>query len=349
LSDFNDTLEMRYVGAGQFSQVVPEPVDVAAIRASGLPVPLQPGAYQLTPGVGGIALLAPGSTGVSAFPGTIYEPNITLTGVPAVLAATLSFTVDTTNAEDGDTGTISGGGVAITIGANQVVFTDPTATRATLSAEMALSGLWVAQWVVVDKASQIVSFSVVPIFGTANTEYLDTPMYKNLSVTGAKIDDATIDGSTKLIDDSVDEVKLDALVRAKLNVQGRTIVPVAIPTGEMLALNTTRKLAVAAPGAGKAVVVTGVYASITYIAPIYATNINLQVISDTATAPQAESSLILVKTTNANVIIPLTTVVAAGETQIIENAAVYITTETGNATAGASNFTFYVEYMIVDL
>ena len=323
--------------------------DATQIRASGLPVPLQPGAYQLTPGVGGIALLAPGSTGVSAFPGTIYEPNITLTGVPAVLAATLSFTVDTTNAEDGDTGTISGGGVAITIGANQVVFTDPIATRATLSAEMALSGLWVAQWVVVDKASQIVSFSVVPIFGTANTEYLDTPMYKNLSVTGAKIDDATIDGATKMIDDSVTEVKLDSLVRAKLNVQGRTIVPVAIPTGEMLALNTTRKLAVAAPGVGKAVVVTGVYASITYIAPIYATNINLQVISDTATAPQAESSLILVKTTNGIVIIPLTAVVGAGETQIIENAAVYITTETGNATAGASNFTFYVEYMIVDL
>jgi len=323
--------------------------DATQIRASGLPVPLQPGAYQLTPGVGGVALLAPGSTGVSAFPGTIYEPNIVLTGVPVILAASLTFSVDTTNSENGDSGTIYGGGVAITVGVSEVRFTDPTATRAVLSDSMALSGLWAAQWTVVDKLNQIVSFSVVPIFGTANTEYLDTPMYAPLSVTGAKIDNATIDGATKLIDDSVDEVKLDALVRAKLNVQGRTIVPVAIPTGEMLALNTTRKLAVAAPGAGKAVVVTGVYAAITYIAPIYATNINLQVISDTATAPQAESSLILVKTTNGIVIIPLTTVVAAGETQIIENAAVYITTETGNATAGASNFTFYVEYMVIDL
>jgi len=322
--------------------------DATQIRASGLPVPLTPGVFQMAP-AGGTATITPGLTGVSAFPGTVYEHNIGLSGAPVVLGASLEFYVDVTNGEDGDTGTIYGGGVAITIGSDQVQFTDPTATRATLSEAMALSGLWAAQWTIVDKSSQIVSFSVVPIFGTANTEYLDTPMYAPLSVTGAKIDNDTIDGSTKLIDDSVDEVKLDALVRAKLNVQGRTIVPVAIPTGEMLALNTTRKLAVAAPGAGKAVVVTGVYASITYIAPIYATNINLQVISDTATAPQAESSLILVKTTNANVIIPLTTVVAAGETQIIENAAVYITTETGNATAGASNFTFYVEYMIVDL
>ncbi len=323
--------------------------DATQIRASGLPVTLQPGAYQLTPGVGGIALLAPGSTGVSAFPGTIYEPNIVLTGVPAILAASLTFSVDTTNAENGDTGTIYGGGVAITVGVSEVRFTDPTATRAVLSDAMALSGLWAAQWTVVDKASQIVSFSVVPIFGTANTEYLDTPMYAPLSVTGAKIDNATIDGATKLIDDSVDEVKLDSLVRAKLNVQGRTIVPVAIPTIEMLALNTTRKLAVAAPGVGKAVVVTGVYASITYIAPVYAAFTNLQIISDTATAPQAESALILVKTTNANIIIPLTAVVGAGETQIIENAAVYITTEGGDATLGASNFTFYVEYMILDL
>ena len=349
LADFNDTLEMRYVGAGQFSQVVPEPVDVAAIRASGLPVPLQPGAFQLTPGVGGIATISPGSTGGSAFPGNIYEPNITLTGAPSVLAASLTFTVDTTNGENGDTGTISGGAVAITIGANQVEFTDPVATRATLSAAMALSGLWVAQWTIVDKASQIVSFSVVPIFGTANTGFIDTPMLAPLSVTGAEIDNATIDGATKLIDDSVEEVKLDALVRAKLNVQGRNLVKVSIPTAEMLALFTTRKLAVGAPGVGKAVVVTGVYASITYIAPIYATNINLQVISDTATSPQAESSLILVKTTNAVVIIPLTAVVGAAETQIIENAAVYITVETGDPTAGASNFAFYVEYMIVDL
>jgi hypothetical protein len=194
-----------------------------------------------------------------------------------------------------------------------------------------------------------VSFTVMPDFGTTNIEFIDTPMLAPLSVTGAKIDNATIDGSTKIIDDSITEAKLDSLVRAKLNVQGRTIVPVAITTIEMLALNTTRKLAVAAPGVGKAVVVTGVYASITYIAPVYAAFTNLQVISDTATSPQAESALILVKTTNANIIIPLTAVVGAGETQIIENAAVYITVEGGDPTLGASNFTFYVEYMIIDL
>jgi len=350
LADFNDTLEMRYVGAGQFSQVVPEPVDVAAIRASGVAIPLQAGVYQLTP-AGGTATIAPGQTGVSAFPGTVYEHDITLQGAPVVLGGTLNFYVDVSTAILGDTGIIMGSGIAVTIGANAINFSDFGGVKTSLTPELAASGRWAVRWVVANIVAGLenVSFTVLPDFGTTNTQFLTTAMYEDLSVTGAKMDNATIDGATKLIDDSVTEVKLDSLVRAKLNVQGRTIVPVAIPTAEMLALNTTRKLAVAAPGAGKAVVVTGVYASITYIAPVYATNINLQVISDTATSPQAESSLILVKTTNANVIIPLTAVVGAGETQIIENAAVYITVETGNPTAGASNFKFYVEYMILDL
>jgi len=351
LGDFNDTLEMRYVGAGQFSQVVPNAMDAAALRGQGVAIPLQAGTFELGPAAG-TATITPGSTGVSAFPGVIYEQDIAIVS-PAVLAGSLNFTIDTTNAIEGDTGTISGNNQAITVGANAVNFSGPAGIVATLTAELALSGQWVAKWTYLyyDAVllAGIVSWQVTPAFSTTNTQFLTTAMYKDLSVTGAKIDDATIDGATKMIADSIPEVNLDASVRAKLNVQGRTIVPVAVSSPEMLALFTTRKLAVAAPGVGKAVVVTGVYASITYIAPIYATNINLQIISDTATAPQAESSLILVKTTNANVIIPLTTVVGAGETQIIENAAVYITTETGNSTAGASNFTFYVEYMIIDL
>jgi len=322
--------------------------DATQIRASGLPVPLQQGTFDFPPS-GGTATILPGQTGVSAFPGNIYEQNVLLTGPAVVLAASLGFYVDTAAAMNGDCGCIYGNSIPITIGANTITFYDPDGIKATLSEEMALSGQWTCNWVVVDQIAGIVSFSIVPIFGTANTGFLTTAMYAPLSVTGAVIDNATIDGSTKLIDDSLDEAKLDSLVRAKLNVQGRTIVPVAIPTIEMLALNTTRKLAVAAPGVGKAVVVTGVYASITYIAPVYAAFTNLQVISDTATSPQAESALILLKTVNANIIIPLTAVVGAGETQIIENAAVYITVEGGDPTLGASNFTFYVEYMIIDL
>jgi len=324
--------------------------DATQIRASGLPVPLQPGVFQMAPAAG-TAAIAPGLTGASAFPGTVYEPDIAIIGAPVVLGGTLNFYVDVTNALNGDTGIIMGNGVAITIGANAINFSDFGGVKTSLPAEIAASGRWAVRWVVANVVAGLenVSFTVMPDFGTTNIEFIDTPMLAPLSVTGAKIDNATIDGSTKLIDDSIDEVKLDSLVRAKLNVQGRTIVPVAIPTIEMLALNTTRKLAVAAPGVGKAVVVTGVYASITYIAPVYAAFTNLQVISDTATSPQAESALILVKTTNANIIIPLTAVVGAGETQIIENAAVYITVEGGDPTLGASNFTFYVEYMIIDL
>jgi hypothetical protein len=326
--------------------------DATQIRASGLPVPLQQGTLVINPLAGGVATFSPGQTGVSVWPGAVYENNITLVNGGA-LAANVNFIVDSTNALPGDTGVVFGNRQVITLGANAINFSDGTGVVASLPSQLALTGDWVATWTYmyydVVLLAGIVSWNVAPVFSTTNTQFLQTAMYQNLSVTGAKIADATIDGATKLIDDSVDEVKLDALVRAKLNVQGRNLVKVSVPTIEMLALNTTRKLAVAAPGVGKAVVTTGVYAAITYIAPVYATFTNLQIISDTATAPQAESSLILVKTTNGIVIIPLTAVVGAGETQIIENEALYITTEGGDSTAGASNFAFYVEYMIVDL
>jgi len=322
--------------------------DATQIRASGLPVPLQPGTFDFPP-AGGTATISPGLTGVSAFPGNVYEQNIILTGAGAVLGASFEFFVDTTNAMNGDYGCIYGNSVPITIGANFVTFYDPDGVKAVLSAEMALSGQWACNWVVVDQAAGIVSFSLVPIFGTANTQFLTTTMYEDLSVTGAKIDNATIDGSTKLIDDSLDEAKLDSLVRAKLNVQGRNMVKVSIPTAQVLTLNTVPILAIAAPGVGKAILVEHITAGITYIAPIYATNVNLQIIYDTATAPIIESATLLIKTTNAIVNMTRNVVVAAGETQIIENADVYVTVEAGDPSAGASNIVLYIEYAILDL
>jgi len=348
LSDFNDTLEMRYVGAGQFSQVVPEPVDVAAIRASGLPVPLQPGTFDFPP-AGGVATILPGATGVSAFPGNIYEQNVLLTGPAVVLGASLGFYVDTTNAMNGDNGCIYGNSIPITIGANTITFYDPDGIKATLSAEMALSGQWTCNWVVVDQAAGIVSFSLVPIFGTANTQFLTTAMYEDLSVTGAKIDNATIDGSTKMVDDSLTEVKLDSLVRSKLNAQGRNTVKVSIPTAQVLTLNSVPIQAVAAPGAGNMTVPSYVMGYIAYVAPVYATNINLQLYHDGAGDAIAETSLLLVKTTTAYQQIPFLFTIAAGTTQMLPNAALMIRVETGDPSAGASDIAVYIEYSILQV
>jgi len=346
LADFNDTLEMRYVGAGQFSQVVPEPIDVAAIRASGLPVPLQPGTFDFAPS-GGVAAITPGATGVSAFPGNIYEQNVLLTGAAVVLPANLGFYVDTTSAMNGDCGCIYGNSIPITLAGKTITFYDPDGIKATLSTEMALSGQWTCNWVVVDQSAGIVSFSLVPIFGTANTGFLDTPMYAPLSVTGAVIDNDTIDGATKMIDDSLTEAKLDSLVRAKLNAQGRTTTTVNIPTASVLTLNTVPIEVIPAPGAGFMVVIEKVVGYIAYVAPVYATNVNLQLIYAGAGDAIVESSLLLVKTTTGYQELPFLYTIAAGTTQMISNAAVNARVEVGDPTAGSSDITLYITWSLI--
>lgn len=350
LSSYSDSVTLSLTPAG-WNQIVPNKMDAAALRNQGVPISLQPGVFTFQP-AGGTATIRPGAIGSSGpFPGDVFEPNIALSGVPAVLAASLNFFVDVTNAIPGDSGVILGDSIAVTVGANAINFSDLGGIKSTIPAQLALTGKWSVQWTVVSVVAGLenVQFTITPDFGTSNTQFLETAMYQDLSVTNDKLADGVIVGSTKLADGSVTEVKLDDIVQYKLNAQGRYIQRVAIPTGEILALNTTPILAVQAPGVGKAIVVESVTAQITYIAPVYATNVNLQLIFDTATAPIMESSTILVKTTNAIVNLPLSATVAAGETQILENTALYFTVETGDPTAGASNFVFYVEYMILNL
>jgi hypothetical protein len=189
-------------------------VDPALLRANGVAIPLQPGVFALA-AASGTATITPGATGVSAFPGIVYEHDIYLSA-GAALAGAMTFSVDGTLAIKGDSGTISGNNMAVT--AFPVTFSDNTGLRATLPTDLAASGRWTVVWTANDVGgATTVSFSLVPDFGTANTQFLDTAMYKDLSVTGAKIADTTITGSTKLIDATVTEPKLSTALQAKIN------------------------------------------------------------------------------------------------------------------------------------
>jgi len=324
--------------------------DATQIRASGLPVPLQPGVFQMAP-AGGTATITPGQTGVSAFPGTVYEHNVGLSGVPVVLGASLEFYVDVTNALAGDTGIIVGNGIAVTIGANAVNFSDFGGVKTSIPAEIALSGRWAVRWTVVSAVAGLenVSFTLIPDFGTASTQFLTTAMLKDLSVTGAKIDNATINGGTKVIANSIPEVNLDSLVRAKLNAQGRTTTKVVIPSAQVLTLNTTPIEAIPTPGAGYAIVIEKVIGYISYTAPVYATNVNLQIFYETSGDAIVESSLLLVKTATAYQELPFLYTIAAGATQVVVEEAVSIRVEVGDPTAGNSDITLYITWSVIQV
>ena len=196
-------------------------LSAAEARASGIPGPLQPGVFLMGAG-NGTATITPGATGTSAFPGVVYEHNVALSA-GAALGAAMNFTVSTTSALPGDTGIISGNGRAVT--GNVITFSDNTGLKATLSTELAASGLWTAVWIVNSVGGSLrVSFSIVPEFSEAAAGFLKTGWYKDGSVTDAKI--VGMDGS-KLTAGTVPETALDATSQAKLNALAWTYVNVA--------------------------------------------------------------------------------------------------------------------------
>lgn len=328
---------------GDWNQITPFKADAASIRNMGIPVPAQPGVYQYTP-IGGTQVIHPGATGVSA-PGDNYETDVVQVGAGVVLGSDIEFRVDTTNAINGDTGSIYGANVPITLAGNNVHFADPTGIKTTLTEELALSGKWAVQWLVTDQSNQEVAFSLVPDFGSANTQFLVTAMYADASVTDAKL--ATGINGSKITAGSVPETGLSALVQAKLNAQGRNRVSLSVPTAEVLTLNSVPVLVASAPGVGYAILVESVIARINYAGVIYATNLNLQVIFSGAGEAVAESSSFLVRTANGIVNIPLVYTVGAAVSQILENTDLYLTVEAGDPTAGTSDIFVTVTYSIV--
>jgi hypothetical protein len=345
LTGYATTVTVKLAPGGLWQQITPNKMDATSLRNQGVAIPAQPGVYEYTP-IAGVQITHAGATGVSA-PGDNYEHDIIQVGAGVVLGADIEFRVDTTDAINGDKGTISGGGVPITVGASNVNFADPTGVKTTLTAQLALSGLWNVAWVVTDALNQEVAFSLVPDFGTANTGYLTTAMLADQSVTDAKIANATITGSTKLVNGTVTEEKLSALVQAKLNAQGRNRVALSVPTAEVLTLNSVPILVAAAPGVGYAILVESVIARINYAGVIYATNVNMQLIFTGAGEAVAESSSFLIRTANGIVNIPLVYTVGAAASQLLENTALYLTVETGDPTAGTSDIFVTVTYSVV--
>lgn len=190
--------------------------DAATFRANDIPLPAQPGVYTLTPAAG-TATITPGSTGVSAFPGIVYDQSIGLIGGPVVLGASLAFVINAANAVEGDFGYIYGNARQITVGANAVTFADASGVLATLSPELALSGQWAARWEFIGTISGIdrCAWTILPNFSLTNTGFINTPWVKDGAITNPKIA-AGIDG-VKLLAGSVPTTAFDAATQYKVN------------------------------------------------------------------------------------------------------------------------------------
>lgn len=124
-----------------------------------------------------------------------------------------------------------------------------------------------------------------------------------------------------------------------------------IPTASVLTLNGTPLTIVAAPGAGYAIQVIGASGKMTYNTTAYTTNGKFQLILDTATKSQTETSAngFLFGTVSRMVSFPLVQPTAVGETQIIENKALQVKVDSANPAAGDSDIEVFVQYRIITL
>lgn len=126
-------------------------------------------------------------------------------------------------------------------------------------------------------------------------------------------------------------------------------IKVELTPTEVKALNSTPLVIVSAPGAGKSIKVVSASGQIaTYGSAAYATNVNLQLLTDTANDAQYANAIILTSTAARH--ISFAPVASSGATskQLIANKDLTVTVATGNPATGDSNVIIHVAYTIVE-
>jgi hypothetical protein len=120
-----------------------------------------------------------------------------------------------------------------------------------------------------------------------------------------------------------------------------------IASADVLQLNSTPQTIVAAQGAGKAIEVISASVKVDFNSAAYATNTTLQLICSGANENQASTALdASVSSTTRFRIIPPS---SATDTQVIANAALQVSVETGDPTTGDSDIEVFVLYRIINV
>lgn len=119
---------------------------------------------------------------------------------------------------------------------------------------------------------------------------------------------------------------------------------VDIPTAQVLTLNSAPVQIVAAPGASKYIVGVRAIFQMTYNSIAYATNTNLQLLINSAATVQFSATGQLAVTANAfNFMTPAT----GGTISMVANEPLNVNVATGDPTAGNSDITVHVWYVIL--
>lgn len=154
------------------------------------------------------------------------------------------------------------------------------------------------------------------------------------------------DATNFLIESPDGDIKLASLEGLSTFFCSTYCASVTIPSADVLTLNSVPIEIVSAQGAGTAIQVMSASFKMVYGTTQYATNYNIQLLTSGAIVQQAEVEGLNASVSNIRAFEISHTNVPTG-TQIIENAALNVTVETGNPTAGDSDITVYVYYRVI--
>jgi len=253
--------------------------------------PIRLGNHEITvPNGGGSYALTPGNTGAS--PNGFN--NLLLQGSPT-LTSGYTVTVDPTDAIAGDQGWISGTGSAIDINGNTL-----TICGYSINAAIALTGAWKVTWSY-DGSNLHYNLDINPQVADWVTTSMIAPLAVDTaalaadSVTSAKIVDGTIvtadldpagiDANTVLTPASISAPLLDASLNTALG-SGLKTATLSLSAAQINVLNGTPITIVAAAGSGVYLEAVSAVAVFTWNSVVYLTNLQLNVRTDTAAAPQ---------------------------------------------------------------
>lgn len=130
---------------------------------------------------------------------------------------------------------------------------------------------------------------------------------------------------------------------------GLKVARLDILSAQVLQLNTTPQLLIAAPGAGKYIEIIQCSCGLTYNSVAYATTSGVQLITDTAAIAQFIISPILNAVASTIRTGQFVSASGTSDTQCLENKAIYVKAPSADPTSGNSNIVVYACYREVTI
>jgi hypothetical protein len=191
-------------------------------------------------------------------------------------------------------------------------------------------------------------FTAVAMSGDIAIDNAGVVTIANDAVTTVKIIDDAVT-TPKIVDEAVTLPKLDTSLQAYFSTASSLIYKtVTIGTADVLTGNSTPVEVIGAV-AGKIIMPLFVLTTLTYNSAAYTTNLRTQIIYNGATDALLETpTQFLGGTTTKTVLMDVNTINGATDTQVLSNAALNWSVQTGDPLAGDSDITLSIVYILLD-